>query len=136
MLGSKYFPRDLLSVCQNWDPKSIAFGANGAPVPSLPLPSSEQARLRDVFDARIRGKKLLACSGGNDKLVPYARSLPFLAVLKDAVDGWYKDGQAVIDDRVYPGVGHKFSADMVKDAISFLVDVVGEGPRGRRKAKI
>lgn len=136
LLGSKYFPRDLLSTCQSHDPKSILFGANGSAVPSLPLSSSERARLRGIFNARIRGKKVLACSGGDDKLVPYARGEPFLAVVKDAVEGWYKDGEVVVDDRVYEGVGHKFSADMVRDAVEFLVRVVAEGPRRRRRAKI
>lgn len=136
LLGSKFFPTDLLATCQSHDPKSILFGANGSPPPKLPLSSSEQARLRDIFDSRIRGKKLLACSGGDDKLVPYSRSKPLLTVLKDAVDGWYKDGQVVLDDRVYAGVGHKFSADMVRDAIGFLVDAVAEGPRRKRRAKI
>ncbi|OAA39406.1 hypothetical protein NOR_06244 [Metarhizium rileyi] len=136
LLGSKYFPQDLLATCQLHDPKSILFGAGGAPVPSLPLSTQEQSRLRAVFDARIRGKKLLACSGGDDELVPYLSAQPFLALLKDAVKGWYSDGEVLVDDRVYAGVGHRFSADMVRDAVAFLVRVVRDGPRRRTRVKI
>ncbi|KAK2596710.1 hypothetical protein QQS21_006225 [Conoideocrella luteorostrata] len=136
LLGSKYFPKDLLAACQPHDPKSILFGANSSAVPPLPLSASEQARLREIFDARIRGKKVLACSGGDDRLVPYERSEPLLKVLKDAVGGWYKDGGVVIEDRVYKGVGHKFNADMVRDTVGFLVKLVEEGPRKRTRSKI
>ncbi|KAG6188086.1 hypothetical protein E4U27_007545 [Claviceps purpurea] len=132
-LGSVYFPSDLVTEIQKVDPKARLFGATAAPPPSPPLPASEQARLRDLLDAKVRGKKVLVCSGGDDKLVPYARSAPLLAVLKDAVrpGGWYEDGGFVLEDRVYEGVGHKFSEDMVRDSVKFLVRIVSEGPRDR-----
>ncbi|KAF5127040.1 hypothetical protein E5D57_007967 [Metarhizium anisopliae] len=135
LLGSRYFPRDLLAMCRGNDPKAIVFGAE-APVPSVPLSEGERARLREIFDARIRGKKLLACSGGDDELVPYASSRPFLRVLKDAAEGWYRDGEVVVEDRVYAGVGHRFNADMVTDAVAFLVRAVEDGPRTGARAKI
>ncbi|KAG8404838.1 hypothetical protein J3459_017035 [Metarhizium acridum] len=135
LLGSRYFPRDLLATCREHDPKAILFGVEG-PVPPPPLSPGEQARLREIFDARIRGKKLLACSGGDDELVPYASSRPLLGVLKDAVEGWYRDGEVVVEDRVYAGVGHRFSADMVRDAVGFLVRAVEDGPRRGARAKI
>ncbi|KAG6142619.1 hypothetical protein E4U38_005202 [Claviceps purpurea] len=132
-LGSVYFPSDLVTEIQKVDPKARLFGATAAPPPSPPLPASEQDRLRDLLDAKVRGKKVLVCSGGDDKLVPYARSAPLLAVLKDAVrpGGWYEDGGFVLEDRVYEGVGHKFSEDMVRDSVKFLVRIVSEGPRDR-----
>ncbi|KAG6259064.1 hypothetical protein E4U24_008228 [Claviceps purpurea] len=132
-LGSVYFPSDLVTEIQKVDPKARLFGATAAPPPSPPLPASEQGRLRDLLDAKVRGKKVLVCSGGDDKLVPYARSAPLLAVLKDAVrpGGWYEDGGFVLEDRVYEGVGHKFSEDMVRDSVKFLVRIVSEGPRDR-----
>jgi hypothetical protein len=40
-----------------------------------------------------------------------------------------------LDDRVYEGVGHKFSADMVKDAVRFLVNAVEKGPRGKSQVR-
>ncbi|PTB68501.1 hypothetical protein BBK36DRAFT_1156762 [Trichoderma citrinoviride] len=129
-LGSKYFPADTIAAIRKSDPKGILFGTE--PVPSLPLSQSEQDRLRAIFDGRrIRGKKLLLCSGAADELVPYKHAQPLIGVLKDAAEGWYKDGGLEVDDRVYEGVGHKFSAEMVSDAVDFLVRVVGEGRRGR-----
>ncbi|KAF7545805.1 hypothetical protein G7046_g9472 [Stylonectria norvegica] len=134
-LGSKYFPPSLINTCKTHDPKALLFGL--APTPDvLPLPPAEQARLRSVFDARIRGKSLLLCSGAEDELVPYANSRPLVRVLKDAVGGWYGDGGVVVDDRVYEGVGHRFSKGMVEDAVDFLVEAVERGPRERSKAKI
>lgn len=135
LLGSKYFPNDLLRLLAQHDPKSIMLGVSTTPLPQPPLSIPEKTHLREIFDARIRGKRLLACAGGADKLVPYKRSQPLLAVLKDATDGWYRDGDVLVDDRVYEGVGHKFSAEMVRDAVRFLVKAVGEGPRGKREEK-
>ncbi|KAK5992192.1 hypothetical protein PT974_05593 [Cladobotryum mycophilum] len=131
-LGSKYFPPDLINTCLARDPKGIIFGTQ--PIPSLPLSSADQDRIRKILDGRIRGKKLLLCSGGADKLVPYQNSVPFLEVFKDAVgaSGWYGDGRVSVDDRVYEGIGHKFSAQMVNDAVAFLVEAVAEGPRHKR----
>ncbi|KAJ3529276.1 hypothetical protein NM208_g9838 [Fusarium decemcellulare] len=134
-IGSKYFPHDLVKTCLGRDPKALLFGTQS--VPSSSLPAAEQARLKSVLDARVRGKKLLLCSGAEDALVPYANSRPLLKVLKEAVGegGWYKDGGVVLDDRVYEGVGHRFSAAMVEDAVKFLVDAVEKGPRGKIKAR-
>ena len=129
-LGSRFFPPSLISVCHRLDPKAMLFGTNAIPAP--PLPASEAARVRGLLEARrLRGKKLLLCSGGADELVPYAASAPLIAVLQEAV----ADGRAgvALEDRVYDGVGHRFSKDMVEDAVRFLVKVVGEGPRERRE---
>lgn len=129
LLGSRLFPRDLVAVCAVHDPRAVLLGADTPP--SLPLTSAAQARLGEVLDARLRGKRVLLCSGADDALVPYAVSEPLLTVLKDAVGGWYAHGSVVLDDRVYEGVGHRFSADMVRDAVDFLVTAVAEGPRRR-----
>lgn len=134
-LGSKYFPPSLIQTCHQHDPKALLFSTN--PIPSLPLPPAEQARLQPIFDSRIRGKKLLLCSGGADKLVPYANGEAFVRVLKDAVEGWYADGGVTVDDRVYEGVGHRFDKDMVEDTVRFLVEAVEAGPRKKEtKSKI
>ncbi|KAL6864106.1 alpha/beta-hydrolase [Trichoderma novae-zelandiae] len=130
-LGSKYFPADTIAAIRKSDPKGILFGTN--PVPSLPLSQPEQDRLRKILDNRVRGKKLLLCSGAADELVPYRHAQPLIAVLRDAAEGWYRDGGLEVDDRVYEGVGHRFSADMVGDAVEFLLRVVGEGGRRGRE---
>ncbi|KAI9163006.1 hypothetical protein HJFPF1_04603 [Paramyrothecium foliicola] len=131
-LGSRFFPPDLVSTCLRHDPKAVLFGTS--PVPSPPLAPAEASRVRGALEARrLRGKRLLLCSGGADELVPYARSAPLLAALKDVL----ADGRAGVslDDRVYEGVGHKFDKDMVLDAVDFLVKAVADGPRPRRGAE-
>ncbi|KAK7425201.1 hypothetical protein QQX98_000116 [Neonectria punicea] len=135
-LGSKYFPADLIAACLTHDPKAVLFGT--AAVLTVPLSASEQARLRPLLDARVRGKRLLLCSGGEDALVPYVNGKPVIEVLKEAAaeDGWYRDGKMVLEDRVYEGVGHRFSAGMVEDAVRFLVEAVEAGPRGKREEKL
>ncbi|KAH6874772.1 hypothetical protein B0T10DRAFT_498523 [Thelonectria olida] len=131
-LKSAYFPPDLITACLAYDPKALLFGTS--PVPSRPLSPAEQRDLHVLLNARIRSKRLLLCSGAEDELVPYANTKALADVLKDAVgeDGWYEDGRVVIEDRVYEGVGHRFSKDMVDDAVRFLVDAVAAGPRRRR----
>ncbi|KAF7545042.1 hypothetical protein G7Z17_g9481 [Cylindrodendrum hubeiense] len=135
-LGSKYFPPDLIATCLAYDPKAILFGTTT--VPAVPLTTSEQTRLRPVLDARVRGKRLLLCSGAEDALVPYVNGQPLIEVLKEAVgtEGWYREGKVVLEDRVYEGIGHRFSAGMVEDAVRFLVEAVEAGPRGRREEKL
>lgn len=130
-LGSKYFPADSVATARRFDPKGILFGTDA--IPALPLSSTEQDRLRSIFDSRVRGKKLLLCSGGADELVPYSKGEAFIRLLKDAAGGWYADGGVEVDDRVYEGVGHRFAADMVNDAVAFLMRAVAEGPRQRKK---
>lgn len=125
-LGSKYFPPSLLTTAAQHDPKSMLF--QNSALPSLPLTHKERTRLRQILDSRgcLKDKKLLLCSGGEDPLVPWGNSEPFVQVLRDVgVD---------VDGRVYDGVGHKFSKDMVQDTVKWLVGVVGDGPR--EKARI
>ncbi|PON24283.1 hypothetical protein TGAM01_v206971 [Trichoderma gamsii] len=132
-LGSKYFPADSVATARRFDPKGTLFGTDV--IPALPLSSAEQDRLRSILDSRVRGKKLLLCSGGADELVPYSKGEAFIRLLKDAAGGWYADGGVEVDDRVYEGVGHRFAADMVTDAVAFLMRAVAEGPRRKREAE-
>ncbi|KAM5352684.1 hypothetical protein ACJ41O_005406 [Fusarium nematophilum] len=132
-LGSKYFPQDLIKTCLGHDPKALLFGTSSVPS-SSPLSAADQARLRPILNSRVKGKKLLLCSGGEDALVPYANSRLLVNLLKEAVGagGWYHDGGVVLEDRVYEGVGHRFSAAMVEDAVRFLVEAVEGGTRKGR----
>ncbi|KAF9765979.1 hypothetical protein IL306_001657 [Fusarium sp. DS 682] len=133
-IESKYFPKDLVDICSKHDPKAICFGTS--PIPTS-LSSTEQTRLRAILDERVRDKKLLLCSGGDDKLVPYANTKEFATFLKEAVGekGWYRDGGLEVDDRVYEGIGHKFSPKMVEDAVQFLVNAVDKGPRSKAHSR-
>ncbi|TVY33547.1 hypothetical protein LOCC1_G008443 [Lachnellula occidentalis] len=137
-LGSPDFPHSLITACASHDPKAILFGTSPIPTssspstsPPLPLSDSEQHRLRPILDAKLKGKRILVCSGGADKLVPYHCSEPFLAFLKHATatGGWYADGGVVVEDRVYDGVGHAYSDGMVRDTTRFVRDALADGAR-------
>jgi hypothetical protein len=131
--GSKDFPKALISSVQKWDPKGMLFGSSEVNAnPSEP----EQKCLRELLDAKIKGKNLLICSGGSDKLVPYHCGESFLKFLKNATSGWYKDGNVYVEDNVYPGVGHEYSEGMVKDTTRFISDILAESSSGGRASKI
>ena len=73
----------------------------------------------------MAGKRFLVCSGADDKLVPYRCSEPFLAYLKKAAAA-FPALNLTVRDNVYPGTGHIFSEQMVKDAVDFIVEAVSE----------
>ncbi|KAL0778267.1 hypothetical protein CaCOL14_005920 [Colletotrichum acutatum] len=126
-LGSRDFPSDLVTSCLRHDPKGILFGTGAVPEPgSLTTENNEeQKRLRGVLDGlRLHGRKFLVCSGGEDKLVPYAMSAPFVEFLTAATGTWYSDAGVEVENKVYEGVGHAFSEGMVEDSVRFLVDAV------------
>ena len=130
-LGSKDFPNDLVASMLKSDPRGILFGTSE--IQANPS-ESEQKRLREILDAKIRGKQLLVCSGGADKLVPYHCSEPFMQFLKNATSGWYADGNVYVEDIVYPGVGHAYSEGMVKDTTRFFSNVLaGSSPKTASK---
>ena len=123
-LGSKDFPNALIASILTSDPRGILFGTSD--IQSNPS-DAEQRRLRRILDAKIKGKKLLVCSGGADKLVPYHCAEPFMQFLKSATSGWYKDGNVYVEDIVYPGVGHAYSEGMVKDTTRFVSNILAGG---------
>ncbi|KAI9647817.1 hypothetical protein NHQ30_004205 [Ciborinia camelliae] len=119
--GSKDFPLALMASLRKWDPKGIIFGASE--IPTTPT-IAKQELYKPILDQRIKGKRILVCSGADDKLVPYHCSEPFMQFLKNATSGWYKDGNVYVEDNVYPGVGHAFSDGMLKDTIRFVNDTL------------
>jgi len=123
-LGSKDFPNALVNSIKGSDPRGLLFGTDPIPA-STPSPSS-QTHLRKILDSRLRAKRVLVCSGGDDKLVPYHSSEPFMAFLKNATgaEGWYKDGNVYVEDNIYAGIGHAMSEDMVKDSMRFVSDTL------------
>jgi len=136
-LGSPDFPRSLITACSKHDPKALLFGTSPIPPTSSSSPSSpplstlEQNRIRPLLNTSLSGKRILVCSGGADKLVPYHCSEPFLRFLKDATGtgGWYADGDVVLEDRVYEGIGHAYSEGMVRDTTRFVRDALVDGAR-------
>ncbi|KAK4039457.1 hypothetical protein C8A01DRAFT_16580 [Parachaetomium inaequale] len=127
-LGSKDFPPSLVNACKKSDPKAIFFGASPVPDPKASAANDENAR--KILSDHLRGKKFLLCSGGEDKLVPYRCSEPFLQWFKQATGSWFKEEGVSVDDRVYPGIGHSFSADMITDSVQFVIDAVGSADQG------
>lgn len=128
--GSEDFPNALVSSIQKWDPKGMLFGSSDV----VTSPSEiEQKRLRLILDEKIKGKRVLVCSGGADKLVPYHCSEPLLKFLKEAASGWYKDGKVSVEDIVYPGIGHKYSEGMVKDTTRFISDLLAHTTTGETR---
>ncbi|KAK4172354.1 hypothetical protein QBC36DRAFT_76572 [Triangularia setosa] len=126
-LGSRDFPPSLIKACNNYDPKAILFGPH--PVPEQPQQTRQELIRQTILYERLQGKKLLVCSGGVDKLVPPRCSDPFMNWLKAAAvnppsPSFDKEQRFWVDDRVYPGVGHEFSSEMVKDAVQFIVGAV------------
>jgi len=96
------FPPELLDAARRVDPAAI--GVN------------EVAR-------RLQGKKILCLSGAADKLVPYECNRAFLMELK------YEQGIELVD-KVYDGVGHECTPEMVRELAKWVRDVVENG-RGR-----
>lgn len=121
-IGSKDFPPSLVEACKKFDPKAIFFGSSA--VPDVKSPGASDEASRQILRDRLRGKRFLLCSGGDDKLVPYQCSEPFLRWFKQATGSWFKDENVSVDDRIYPGIGHSFSADMVTDSVRFILDAV------------
>jgi hypothetical protein len=132
-LGSTSFPPSLVAAVIRSDPKGILFGLDDIPAaPYHELSSAEQQdRLRRILDARLKDKRIIVCSGAEDKLVPYAISRPFLEFLTDATreGGWYGDGGLSVENFLYDGVGHTFSEGMMQDSVRFLVDVLDGADR-------
>ncbi|KAL2261248.1 hypothetical protein VTK26DRAFT_4519 [Humicola hyalothermophila] len=128
-LGSKDFPTSLVEACKKADPKAMFFGADAVPAATT-ASGSVNAVARQIFQERLRGKKFLLCSGGADKLVPYRCAEPFLQWFKQAAGLWFKDEDVSVDDRTYPGIGHAFSAEMVKDSVDFIVETVASADQG------
>lgn len=121
-LGSKDFPPSLVDACLKYDPKGTLFGTSNVPKSSLESPGDESLRQR--VHERLEGKRFLLCSGGDDRLVPYSCSVPFLDWFKEAAGVSFKEEGIYVEDKVYAGIGHEFSADMVKDAVRFITDAV------------
>ncbi|KAK3946049.1 hypothetical protein QBC46DRAFT_370692 [Diplogelasinospora grovesii] len=119
-LGSKDFPPSLVAACRKMDPKAILLGTD-------PVPSSAEGGIPETvaraLQYRLQDKKFLLCSGGDDRLVPYACGKLFLHWFKEAIR-CCPEANISLEDNLYPGIGHTFSAEMVKDAVRFVTDVV------------
>lgn len=138
-LGSRDFPPALRDAVDKYDPAGLLMGEmverpSGAwdstkKEEYLREPSeSEKKRLWPLMRDHLRGKRVYNLAGGSDKLVPYGASEPFLGWMKKAIapGGWF-DGReqgVFLRDKVYEGVGHEMSGEMLKDAIDHIIETV------------
>jgi hypothetical protein len=140
-LGSPDFPTALIRACTLYDPKALLFGTNPIPSPSsqtsslIPYQGASSPHIRSLLSSRLSNKQILVCSGGADKLVPYACSEPFLRFLKESTGkgGWWEEGGVVLEDRVYEGVGHAYSEGMGRDVVRFVCETLEELSQGKKK---
>ncbi|KAK3681834.1 hypothetical protein LTR37_020838 [Vermiconidia calcicola] len=141
--GSTDFPPPLLEAIERYDPAGLLLGELDIVTGDdhLHQPSGpEKNRLRPIMK-RLTGKKIICLSAGNDKLVPYAQSEPFLTWFKRAVDkdsGWFNDQDVEFEDIVDPNARHEFSGLMRKEAERWLCDYLAdvEDSSGNRTSKL
>ena len=123
-VGSKDFPPGLVKAVEEFDPAGLFLGVQGRDETLyVRRPTeSEKQRLMPLMETCLKGKRLLNIAGGADKLVPYKCGEPFLRWLKDAIgsNGWFKNGNLVLEDIVFDGVGHEMSPEMVSEVHGFI----------------
>ncbi|KAI9798836.1 MAG: hypothetical protein M1825_004959 [Sarcosagium campestre] len=128
--GSPDFPRNLVEAVERSDPAAILFGgvSPSSRVDGRCSTETEIERMRPLMEKHLAGKKILNLSGGADKLVPYSRSEPFLRLLNEAVNprsGWFSDKGTELTDKIYEGVGHEMTKEMLNDAVDFICETLG-----------
>ncbi|KAI9768852.1 MAG: hypothetical protein M1840_004666 [Geoglossum simile] len=126
-IGSSDFPAALATTVKKYDPAGLLMGQlEGGDC--LRRPSEKEIqRLRPLMQRHLAGKKILNLSGGADKLVPYSCSEPFISFLSYAVDkdsGWFADGGVELTNKVFEGVGHEMTVEMLQVAVEFVAHVL------------
>ncbi len=127
------FPPALVASLSRTDPKALLFSSSPVPKDLSSISSETKAALISRLTFRVGNKQVLVQSGAVDKLVPYDCSKPFLDFLKHITGpaGWFEGKEGLlIDDRVYEGVGHRFTDGMMDDAVKWIAEVVGRSDRG------
>lgn len=122
-LSSKSFSRALCAAVEKYDPAGLIMAELGSVTGddrSREPSGDEKDKISRILDQTLRGKRILLLSGAADKLVPYKCGEPFLIFLKQAISGYYKAGNIVMEDLVFDGVGHEISPDMVSELIRFV----------------
>lgn len=120
-LGSEDFPKALLEAIAKYDP--AGFLVPGLD-PGTNLSPEQALQFKQRLQQHLNGKRILNLSGADDKLVPYAAGEPFLTLLKKTIS---EDAtlDIAIDDRIFDGVGHSFTRDMVNASVQWICDLLG-----------
>ena len=127
-VGSNDYPRALVDAVDKYDPAGLLMGEMAETSDNLAKAPSdrERKRLMPLMRDHLAGKRILNQAGGQDKLVPYTCSAPFLQWLKQAISpqGWFAGYNVQLVDKVYEGVGHAFNPEMIADATKFITDLL------------
>ena len=140
-IGSEDFPNGLIEAVEKYDPAGYFLGpvANRVDANFNQEPSEiEKERLIPILRRSLQGKRILNLTGGIDKLVPYHCAVPFLQWLKNATsqNGWFSDGNVVVEDIVFDGVGHEMTSSMVLEIIRFVAQSLEGLSASTRLSKI
>ena len=147
-LGSKDFPTALIEAVEKYDPAGLLLGdvkSRSSDIYARSPTPLERRALIPLLKSTLQNKRILNLAGGADKLVPYKCSEPFLHWLKTATapTGFFKDGNVVLEDIVFDGVGHEMSAGMVKEVHRFVCQTLDRASSsssrpelGRKASKI
>ena len=124
-MGSEDFPQGLADAVRLYDPAGLFLGdsENGASG-RLIVDAQKEGLVRERVQRTLSGKRILCLSGGADKLVPYRCAEPFMEWLKRAVteNGIFHDGDLILKDMIFDGVGHEMSKDMLSEALGFIME--------------
>ena len=124
-VGSEDFPQGLLEAVKTYDPAGLFLGdsAGSSTSGELEVDTEKEGTVRERLQRTLSGKRVLCLSGGADKLVPYRCAEPFMRWLKGAVakDGIFHDGDLVLKDLIFDGVGHAMSKEMLEEAMEFIM---------------
>ncbi|MCJ1371238.1 hypothetical protein MMC20_002453 [Loxospora ochrophaea] len=129
-IGSTDFPPTLVSAVEQFDPAGLLWSEVAASKTNVSDDSepteTEKRRVIPILKSSLQGKRILNLAGGADKLVPYKCGEPFLKWLKKAIGpgGWFQEGNVVLEDVVFEGVGHEMSPGMVKEVVRFLCETL------------
>lgn len=127
-VGSTDYPKALMDAVDKYDPAGLLMGEMAEASNDLMREPSdrEKKRLMPLMRDHLAGKRILNQAGAEDKLVPYACSVPFLKWLEKAIvpSGWFAGNDVQLVDKAYDGVGHSFSPEMAGDATKFITDLL------------
>ncbi|PSK58589.1 hypothetical protein B9Z65_6604 [Elsinoe australis] len=120
-VGSPDFPRSLVEQVEKYDPAGLLLGEldtfTGDDWKHEPS-ELEKTRLMPILRDKLAGKRVLALSGGKDKLVPPACGEPFYLFLSNAKK--WMEGSLVLEYVIDPEAGHEYSAKMREAAVEFI----------------
>ena len=141
-VGSEDFPQGLVEAVKTYDPTGLFLGDSAISSASgeLKVDAEKESVVRKRMQRTLSGKRILCLSGGADKLVPYKCAEPFMRWLKDAIakNGIFHDGDLVLKDMVFDGVGHAMSEEMLEEALGFIMQSLEDGtsPNANASSKL